>query len=147
MGVKANLEHLVGEWIGVSGMRFMATDDFTESVSSARVSVTAAHLITVSYTWSNEDGPQDGMLLIGDGSAPQEAVAVWVDSFHQSPRWMAMQGVISTEGIALEGVYPAPPGPDWGWRIHIGGPDLRIAMINVPAGEAAYEVVRAAYTR
>jgi hypothetical protein len=42
---------------------------------------------------------------------------------------------------------PAPPGPDWGWRMYIGGHELTITMLNIPEGEAAYEVVRAAYTR
>lgn len=148
MGVVESLGNLVGDWTGVSGMRFMPSDAFTESSSTARVSITAGSLVTVTYTWSNDDGPQDGMLLIGDGSAPHEAAAVWVDSFHQSPKWMALQGVISSEGVGLEGVYPAPPGPDWGWRIHVGGIDeFTITMVNIPEGDAAYEVVRASYQR
>lgn len=148
MGVRTSLESLAGTWIGVKGMRFMPTDPFTESPSTAHVTITAHNLMTITYSWSNEDGPQDGMLLIGDGSAPQQADAIWVDSFHQTPRWMVLQGAIDDSGgIWLEGVYAAPPGPDWGWRIQLSGPALQLTMLNIPAGESPYEVVRATYTR
>lgn len=148
MGVRASLEPLAGTWTGVKCMRFMPADPFTDSPSTAHVTVTAHDLITISYSWSNQDGGQDGMLLIGDGSAPHEADAIWVDSFHQSPRWMVLQGTISgAAGVVLEGVYAAPPGPDWSWRISLGGPDLQLTMFNLPPGEAAYEAVRASYSR
>ncbi len=149
MGVIQSFEHLLGDWTGEYAMRFMPTDDFgPASGATATVSVTAGSLVTVRYTWSNDDGPQDGLLLVGDGSAPHEARGIWVDSFHQAPHWMALQGVASSNEVALEGVYPAPPGPDWGWRIRVGGVlDLTLTMINLPSDSEAYEVVLARFSR
>ncbi len=142
------MEHLLGDWTGELATRFMPDDEFVTCSAGASVDVTAGSLVTVRYAWSNADGPQDGLLLIGDGSAPHEARGIWVDSFHQTPHWMALQGVASSFEVALEGVYAAPPGPDWGWRIRVSGlGDLILTMINLPSDNAAYEVVRASFSR
>jgi hypothetical protein len=47
-------------------------------------------------------------------------------------------------GISVQGSYPAPPGPDWGWRIVVEpreGAGFRLEMRNVtPEGEEAIAV-------
>ena len=112
-GVRERLEHLTGTGRASVACGSCPTKPSRSPTQPRTSAVTADSLITLTYGWSNADGPQDGLLLIGNGAAAQ----------------------------------PAPPGPDWGWRMYIGGHELTITMLNIPEGEAAYEVVRAAYTR
>jgi hypothetical protein len=148
VGVLQTLEDLLGEWTGEFAMRMMPDDEFVSCPAAASLEVTAGSLVSVRYRWSNADGPQDGLLLVGDGSAPHEARGIWVDSFHQSPHWMALQGAAMPHEVVLEGVYPAPRGPDWGWRIRLRGvADWQLTMVNMPAEGVAYEVVRASFSK
>lgn len=52
---------------------------------------------------------------------------------------MPLTDSITAEGaIDVRGIYPAPPGPDWGWRIQIlpAAAELSIVMYNVhPEGQ------------
>lgn len=148
MTIIESLAAFTGSWQGHNRLRFMPTDDYMESVSAATVTVTAGAFVTIEYTWSHEDKPQNGLLLLGAGpaggavaaeasagggdaadgedaaaetaSGPQAAKAVWVDSFHSGPEWLTLAGDIGDDGvIRMTGWYPAPTGPDWGWQIHI----------------------------
>jgi len=97
-------------------------------------------------------GPEGGS---GDGEtgAPSGtgAAAVWVDSFHSGPEWLNLAGDIGEDGVVrLTGWYTAPPGPDWGWQIHIDpgdGNGGRITMHNMVPGHDPYQVVEAVYRR
>jgi hypothetical protein len=57
-------------------------------------------------------------------------------------------------GLSVRGTYPAPPDPDWGWRISVepgsgtGGTDsFRLRMHNIPPGAAEQLAVQAEYVR
>jgi hypothetical protein len=149
-----------GSWQGHNRLRIMPTDDFQESVATAAVTVTAREFVTIEYTWSHEDKPQNGLLLLGTGPASGTAfgtafgtgaAAVWVDSFHSGPEWMNFAGDIGDDGVVrLTGWYDAPSGPDWGWEIHIepgDGNGGRITMNNLVPGHDPYQVVEAVYRR
>jgi hypothetical protein len=149
-----------GSWQGHNRLRIMPTDDFQESVATATVTVTAREFVTNEYTWSHEDKPQNGLLLLGTGPASGTAfgtafgtgaAAVWVDSFHSGPEWMNFAGDIGDDGVVrLTGWYAAPSGPDWGWEIHIepgDGNGGRITMNNLVPGHDPYQVVEAVYRR
>jgi hypothetical protein len=94
---------------------------------------------------------------LGDAAEPeaaagtQGATAVWVDSYHSGPEWLTLDGYIDDDGvIRLTGWYPAPPGPDWGWQIHIhpgDGNGGRITMLNMVPGHDPYQVIEATYRR
>lgn len=150
MDVKKSLGDLTGNWIGTNKLRVMPTDPYGESAATATIT-TAANgcLTTIVYTWADGDTPQDGFLAITSGQDPHEAVAVWVDTWHQSPQWMNLSGTISDTGvISLRGTYGAEDDRG-GWRIHIHPIDattVRITMDNIYT-DLDYQVVEANYSR
>lgn len=151
MRIVEHLAPLLGSWHGVNRLRMLPTDEYRESAAGATVSVTAREFVTIAYTWADGDKPQNGLLLLGGSSDPEGVTAVWVDSWHSAPTWMNLSGGIGDDGvIRLNGSYAAPPGPDWGWQIHIdsgGGDGGRITMHNVVPGVAAYQAVETVYDR
>lgn len=115
-----------------SGRNELWTDPLgnTAALSDATIEVGAG---VVHYTWSYEGKPQRGAIeLVGDG-------VTWSDTWHQPTartfRPLAVRGAL----VAVEGSYPAPPGPDWGWRIVLSrrpSGELVLQMTNVtPWGE------------
>jgi hypothetical protein len=58
--------------------------------------------------------------------------------------------VDETGTVVLLGSYPAPPGPDWGWRITLSAPEsgpLSLVMHNLPHAGEEDLAVRAEYVR
>lgn len=169
MNIVECLAPLSGSWQGRNLMRFMPTDEYQESGSTATVKATARDFVTLEYTWSYEGQPQNGLLLLGSGpkadvgptsdgtgasgARPSEnhVEAVWVDSFHSTPTWLTLSGTVDDDGVVrLTGSYPAPEGPDWGWQIHIDpgdGNGGRMTMHNVVPGYDPYQAVEATYLR
>ena len=87
----------------------------------------------IEYTWVYENEEQSGILVIGENSIH------WKDTWHQEDR-VECKFLENTWGIFdVEYSYPAPPGPDWGWRIKLSQrPDQSIIlqMTNIaPWGE------------
>lgn len=64
---------------------------------------------------------------------------------------MALTGMLAGSGeVAVEGSYPAPPGPDWGWRITLEQPSadaLLMRMYNITPDGTAALAVEASYSR
>jgi hypothetical protein len=133
------LEHLTGDWTGSS--RLWLGPDLFECNSTARVGqVGQGQFTTIAYAWEIEGEAQDGLIVfpseIGDAPSP----AAWLDSWHMKNRIMVCEAIGNEAGtVSLRGSYPAPPGPDWGWRIEVEGgpgPSLLIRMFNIsPEGE------------
>ena len=101
--------------------------------------------IRLDYPCSYQGTAQEGSILIGYQPERGKATAHWIDSWHMSDRVMACEGAVEDdESIAVRGSYPAPPGPDWGWRIVLrpaDGSGLQIVMYNVtPDGHDALAV-------
>ncbi len=152
MSALDSLAHLVGEWTGSSRLWLSPTDTAHASSSTASVTLEAmGKFVTIKYTWAFDNEPQEGLLLLGYEKEHDTVKSVWIDSWHMSDKFMVCQG--NTEGggvISIRGSYPAPPGPDWGWRMVIdpeGGDSFRIVMYNVsPDGEEAL-AVEAIYAR
>ncbi len=142
---------LLGTWSGES-LLWMGPD--AEPLPSASRLVVApagmGRFLTLSYTWLYEGKPQEGLLLVGDHNNASTATAAWVDSWHQSGKVMHCVGAATDTGFAVSGSYPAPPGPDWGWRLSVRCPaadELLFEMHNVPPGGPAELAVRVAYRR
>lgn len=88
---------------------------------------------TLSYTWACGDEPQTGTFVFS------EEGATWSDTWHQ-PEPVLCRYFVGFRGRFTIGYsYPAPPGPDWGWRITLSQrPDqsLVLQMTNIaPWGE------------
>lgn len=143
MSIVDHLSPLFGSRQGTNRLRLMPTDDYEASDATASVGATAARFVSIAYTWSDGDAPQDGLLLIGgDATTEGGAHAVWVDSWHTGPTWMTFTGGVDDTGVVrLEGSYPAESGPDWGWHIHVRPQDSTITMHNVVPGHDPYQVV------
>lgn len=134
------LAPFVGNWNGTNDLRIMPTDDYRRSPAGATVSVTAHDFATITYTWSEDGKPQDGLLLLGGNTGA--ATAVWADSWHTAQVWLTLAGAAGSDGVLrLTGSYPAPEGPDWGWQIHISPAEGKITMHNVVPGHEPYQVV------
>ena len=133
------LTNSVGTWVGTNGFRLMPTDPLVER--PARASVTSGaggHVTSFAYWWEHpDDGPQDGLLMIGPGEEEGSLVALWGDSWHQKPAPRILAGSQGDEGsLQLGGDY----GGGWSWRVILQAIDttnLRMEMHNVIPAEYA----------
>jgi hypothetical protein len=128
----------VGVWTGRNRFRLMPDDPAAESDAAAQLSMGAGgNLVVVAYTWSHpEDGPQDGLLVLGPDEQPGDLVALWGDSWHQQPAAKRLRG--TTDDRSLTVAYSYSEG--WAWRITLtaGEPDvLRWRMDNVVPATAS----------
>jgi hypothetical protein len=145
-------KNLIGDW---SGSNLLRTPWLTppETVSSSKLRVSAVvkgMFLELTYTWSHESTPHEGLILVGYDESQGAATAAWVDSWHQNSKVMPLEGSTVEQGIDVRGTYQAPTGPDWGWRILIksaSSNDLSIVMYNCPPEGDEELAVHADYTR
>ena len=129
-----------GEWSGTSllqdpGMNLEAR---TTSSGLTITPLMGGRFVRIDYTWSYDGKPQWGSMLVGHQKAAGTHTVHWIDSWHNGESVMACSGPARNGAIAVRGSYPAPPGPDWGWRIDLepASDALRIVMHNVsPDGQ------------
>jgi len=143
------LRQLVGTWHGENELRLSPGRPIRKSATTARASM-VGKILNVSYEWQEEGKPQTGLLLISPDDAGKTVDGVWIDSWHMGTSIMNCKGHIENGMISMLGSYPAPSGPDWGWRIEIAQPDtnsFQVRMYNItPAGQEAL-AVEADYAR
>jgi hypothetical protein len=142
----------VGEWSGTNKLWFTPTDPAIESATAARVETAAnGKFLTVRYTWAFDGKPQEGFLLLGDDPKAGVCDAILVDSFHNSDRVMPLTGPAAGDGeVSVLGSYPAPPGPDWGWRVTLELPAedrFVLRMFNITPDGTEALAVEASYAR
>ena len=152
MSVTEKLKRLSGEWQGTNRLWISPDDPARTSSTTARVSF-AAHdsFMQIEYGWEFEGEHQDGLLLLGNPKMQETVKAAWIDSWHMGEDLMVCDGIKEDENvISVQGSYPAPPGPDWNWRIIIepgDGESFKIIMYNIsPAGQENL-AVEAVYVR
>jgi hypothetical protein len=137
------LERLAGTWQGSNRFRMMPTDDFTESPATAFVTTAAGgHAVVVTYTWEHpQDGPQEGVLLVGSPDEDGPAVAAaWADSWHQQPSILTLPGIQADGRLEVTADY----GGGWRWTIALEGTDpLLLTMHNVVPDDQATDDVEA----
>jgi hypothetical protein len=125
------------EWRGTNAFRMMPTDEFWSGPCTATtVQGAGGQRWLVTYTWEHpEDGPQDGVLLVGSAAEGERDVsAVFGDSWHQHPGLMRFAGTASGGRVDLAGEY----GGGWGWQIALDvGETLTMTMSNVIPEEYA----------
>ena len=146
-------DRLLGNWTGTKKL-WMGPPGIAPAVSAAALAVTpvaGGKFLAFAYAWSFEGRPQEGLIVLGNDNDAEEASAAFVDSFHMSNKIMQFTGTVDAGGVAsVLGHYPAPSGPDWGWRIAVspsGAAGLRIAMFNITPDGTEYPAVQADFTR
>jgi hypothetical protein len=147
MSIPEKYKDLSGNWQGVNRLWLTPTEPVRISETTATISPASRdHFLIIRYTWF-EEKPQEGMLLLGQ--LGDQVNAIWIDSWHNGDSMMTCPGILTPEGaLSLRGSYPAPPGPDWGWRIELApGEVLRICMFNILPDGQEYLAVEAIYTR
>jgi hypothetical protein len=152
MSIPTQLLQAAGEWTGPSLLCF-APGQPTITCESAATVVKAVNgtALEMHYDWSYEGAPHQGLLMLSDDAASGRCDIAWMDSFHYANRMMLLTGSYAGDGeVNTRGAYPAPTGPDWGWRITLEMPDvmtLVLRMFNItPDGQEAW-AVEATYRR
>ena len=89
-----------------------------KSLSSAIVSpMVNGKFVCIEYTWMVDGNLVEGEYFIGFEPRTQLVTMVWVDAWHNGERFVICQGEVPPDGaLNVLGAYPAPEGPDWGWR-------------------------------
>lgn len=141
MSVAALFEKTPEFWEGEKCLRLSPNIPERVSRTSATLSLEArGQAVSIQYKWSYENQPQEGLLLISQSEKPNGVRVAWVDSWHVKDQMMVCEGFELPDcGISAVGTYPAPNGPDWGWRIVVVPQDkdmLDVIMYNItPEGE------------
>lgn len=152
MNARTQLSSLVGEWVGTNRVWLMPGEPVRESATAVSIALAARDgFVTFRYTWADEGQPQDGLLIVRNTAAPGGTDMVWLDSWHTGGQFMVFQSEADRDGrISALTSYPAPPGPDWGWRIELAAEtsdEFVIRMYNIPPGENEMLAVEARYGR
>jgi Protein of unknown function (DUF1579) len=152
------LAALAGTWRGTYELRGDPSFDSDTPSTAIVTAILGGRFVRIDYSWDEgdqlqENGPQEGSLLIGFEPEPEPGIATvtWIDSWHNGRRTMVCPGVgLDSGGVDVRGTYPGGPGnPDWGWRtlIEPAADRWTLTMFNVtPEGEESL-AVRAAYSR
>lgn len=133
------LEPLSNLWEGTKELYLKPEEPPLTSASNLTIMpVAKGTFMQLTYTWSYEGRSHEGFLILNTRN--EVATGAWGDSFHQSGSVMHLEGSVDKKGmINVLGSYPAPPGPDWGWRIVVDASDravLLITMYNIwPEGQ------------
>lgn len=147
---------LAGRWQGTSTLQDPHAGVADASASTAVVTpMIGGRFVRIDYTWSYHGEPQEGALILGFKRNEGRVTAHWMDSWHNSDNVMPLTGSPSDDGtLTVRGSYPAPEGPDWGWRIDVqaDGDALRIIHYNVAPegmfpGDREMLAVDSTYTR
>jgi hypothetical protein len=150
MNICEFLTPLAGAWHGSNRLWISSEEEPQESASTLTVTFSAQGKVAeLRYTWSADDEPEDGLLLLRE--VRDGVQAMWSDSWHTPDGFMPCSGSLDAQGIIqLRGSYPNPPGPDWGWRIEIDpreGKRLQVRMFNQPPKEEETLAVQVVYLR
>lgn len=133
------LFELIGRYTGTN--QLILSPDAPPRASQATASITPisrGKLVRLDYTW-DDDGPQEGSLLIGAQDGRDGMLAAWTDSWHLGTKLLVCTGDIDATALRVLGSYTAvgagaPPGPDWGWRIVVQRADAGsfiLRMFNI----------------
>lgn len=156
MNVRTQLSSLVGEWAGTNRVWLMPGEPVRESVTAVSIALAARDgFVTFRYTWADSGQPQDGLLIVRNVPEPGGIDMVWLDSWHTGGQFMVFQGEADRDGrVSALTSYPAPTGPDWGWRIELAtdmvadtADEFVIRMYNIQPGVDEMLAVEARYGR
>lgn len=151
MAVSPAIAALNGRWQGTNRLwLYDPVEPASTSAATAVLRLTAqGKIATLEYTWAYEGEPQQGFLMISQ--IEETAVAAWADSWHYQDGIMQMNGAAEASGeLWVKGSYPAPPGPDWGWRLALhpdAADQFRLVMYNISPDGEEMRAVEAVFSR
>lgn len=151
MAVPREISALAGRWQGTNRLWLYDPDEpASTSAATAVLSLTAqGKVATLEYTWAYDGEPQQGFLMMSQ--IDETAVAAWADCWHYQDGIMQMNGAAEASGVLwVKGSYPAPPGPDWGWRLALhpdAADQFRLIMHNISPDGEEMRAVEAVFTR
>lgn len=127
-----------GGWAGSNAFRLMPGDAPQDAPMQATVAHAAGdHLVQIAYAWHHpRDGEQHGLLVLGPGPEAGAVIALWGDSWHQSPEARALVGTADGDIARVGYTYSG----DWRWEIEVdaSSPDtLIVTMDNIIPSSAA----------
>ena len=152
MDIRAQLDELVGQWVGVKSLWLSPHEPAKQSESTASITLAARGSCAIlRYTWADDGKPQEGVLMVRTAADSSNVDAVWTDTWHMSNQLMVCGREDDPQGrLSARGSYAVPSGPDWGWRIVVGSDSterMQMLMYNVtPDGEEVL-AVEARYAR
>jgi hypothetical protein len=151
VSVPEKLKQLAGTWTGESSLWLAPGEPVRKSVLRGSLALLGnGQFLAFTYTWSDEGAAQDGLLLLAFGAGEATAQASWVDSWHTGEAIMSFSGACDEDAtVKVRGSYPAPAGPDWGWRIevHPGAASWTLRMFNITPDGHEMLAVEAALSR
>jgi hypothetical protein len=150
--LRGNLGSFVGEWTGRNELWLEpATPAHECGVDASVTAVARGACIAIRYGWEEGGTPHEGLLVVRNTTETGAEDMVWVDSFHTGGGFMRFRGEADDAGrVAALGSYPAPEGPDWGWRIVLGSDgtdELHLLMYNITPDGTAHRAVETRLTR
>ena len=144
------LASLAGSWTTTYKL-FLEPPRSFESASTATVTpVLDGRFVRIDYTWSHDGKACAGSLLVGHERSTGIATIAWIDNWHNSDKILMSTGALGDDGaVDVRGSYPAPSGPDWGWRTRLepGADGWSMLMFNVSPDGEEYPAVDARYQR
>ena len=118
-GPHALLASMVGDWEGVAKTWFEPGKIGDESpVKGTTRLVAQGNFLLHEYGGTLMGGAMQGCAIIGHYLGGKRWQVAWVNNFHNGTRIMVSEGKEgeSPDKPNVLGSYPAPEGPDWGWR-------------------------------
>lgn len=152
MGDLNKLKAFAGNYKGTNRLHDPHTNRPDDTPSNLNMtSILNGRFIRIDYTWSYQNAPQEGSMLIGFEPDENLVTIHWIDTWHMSNKVLPLKGNAEADGsINLLGSYAAPPDPDWGWRIVIKPNDdrsLKINMFNITPQGDEYPAVESTYNK
>ncbi len=146
-GAHALLNHCVGKYEGTIRTWFEEGDPVdTATVKGELRQVLDGMFILHEYESTFQGKPMKGLAMIGHFLGEGRWQTAWVDSFHNGTRIMFSEGAAGADPLRpdVSGSYPAPPGPNWGWRTKMEQPSPELLVIThfniTPDGQEAKAV-------
>lgn len=148
--MRGQLQQWVGEWVGSYDLYFEPGPPVSSSSTEGTVTLVAkGSAVAMTSTWEFQGKPHESVMIVINKPELGDPDIVWIDSFHTGGRFQLFRGVeppdeVPPGAVCALGSYPAPTGPDWGWRILLSAesPDvLHVTMYNItPDGEEVIAV-------
>jgi hypothetical protein len=118
-GPHALLASMVGQWSGVARTWFEPGKLADEApIKGSTKLILDSMFLQHEYEGGMIGHPMRGLAIHGYSIGEKRWQTAWIDSVHNGTRIMLSQGEVDASAAmpSFLGHYPAPPGPDWGWR-------------------------------